>query len=123
MRIITLLVFFFSSLALATESGFASISAQQLLQVKQDVVVVDVRSPEEYAEGHVPGAINLPHDRINEFLTQLENDKSSSLVLYCRSGRRAKLAANELQKLGFGNISLLEGDMLGWQEQGLQVEK
>lgn len=123
MRLYTLLLILFTSLATASGTGFSSISAQQLLERKQDVVVVDVRTPEEYAEGHVPGAINVPHDRINEFLQQLDNEKSSQLVLYCRSGRRAKLAANELHKLGFGSITLLEGDMLGWQEQGLQVEK
>ncbi|GGO69075.1 rhodanese-like domain-containing protein [Bowmanella pacifica] len=123
MRLYILLLVLFTSLASASGTGFSSISAQQLLERKQDVVVVDVRTPEEYAEGHVPGAINVPHDRINEFLQQLDNEKSSQLVLYCRSGRRAKLAANELHKLGFGSITLLEGDMLGWQEQGLQVEK
>lgn len=83
--------------------------------------ILDVRTPAEYAEGHVPGAVNLPHDQVAERLAEVPRDKD--VVLYCRSGRRAQVAADVLSSRGYERLSLLEGDMPAWIERGLPVAK
>ena len=92
------------------------------LQVKKDpsLLVIDVRSAEEYAAGHVPGAVNIPHDQVASRLAEIPKDKE--VVLYCRSGRRSGLAAETLEANGYKNLQLLQGDMPGWEKAGLPVE-
>ena len=85
------------------------------------VFVLDVRTPQEYAEGHVPGAVNVPHDQVASRLAEVPKDKD--VVLYCRSGRRAGLAADVLAANGYTRLSHLEGDMTAWVEKGRPVEK
>lgn len=108
----------------ASPGAVAEIAAQTLLsQPAGASLVLDVRTPEEYAEGHVPNAINIPHDQIEAHLAELEARKSGPVVLYCKSGRRAGLAAEALAKAGFTNLLHLTGDMQGWTEAGLPIEK
>lgn len=66
--------------------------------------VIDVRSPGEYAMGHVQGAVNLPLDRFAQEIEGLVPDRSAVLVLYCASGARSGMACNVLQQLGYQNI-------------------
>jgi rhodanese-related sulfurtransferase len=82
--------------------------------------VLDVRTPEEYASGHVPGAVNVPYDQVASRLAEIPRDKD--VVLYCRSGRRAGLAAEVLEKAGYKELQLMQGDMPAWQQSGLPVE-
>ena len=88
-----------------------------------DWLLSDVRSPEEYADGHIPGAINMPHKSIDEYISELQEYKDKPIILYCRSGRRAKLAMKVLQEQDFTDVMHLEGDILGWNEAGYAVEK
>jgi rhodanese-related sulfurtransferase len=81
--------------------------------------VLDVRSPEEFREGHVPGAVNVPYDQIAARIAEVPKDKD--VVLYCRSGRRAGIAADVLTANGYTRLSHLEGDMQGWVAQGRPV--
>ena len=92
------------------------------LQVKKDpsLLVIDVRSAEEYAAGHVPGAVNIPYDQVASRLAEIPKDKD--VVLYCRSGRRSGLAAETLEANGYKDLQLLQGDMPGWEKAGLPVE-
>lgn len=92
-------------------------------QAKKDpnLFLLDVRTPQEYAEGHVPGAVNVPHDQLASRLAEVPKDKD--VVLYCRSGRRAGLAADVLSANGYQRLSHLEGDMNAWVEKGRAVEK
>jgi rhodanese-related sulfurtransferase len=92
------------------------------LQVKKDpaLFVLDVRSPEEFAAGHVPGAVNIPHDQVASRLAEIPKDKE--VVLYCRSGRRSGLAAEALEANGYKDLRLMQGDMPGWEKAGLPVE-
>jgi rhodanese-related sulfurtransferase len=83
--------------------------------------VLDVRTPQEFAEGHVPGAVNVPYDQVASRLAEVPKDKD--VVLYCRSGRRAGLAADVLAAQGYTRLSHLEGDMTAWVEKGRPVEK
>jgi phage shock protein E len=95
---------------------------QRVLALDADLLVLDVRTPEEYASGHVPGARNIPYDRIEESLPSLESARQQDVVVYCRSGRRAAVAIAALEKAGFEHVRHLEGDMLGWQDAQLPVQ-
>lgn len=67
-------------------------------------LVIDVRSATEYAEGHLEGALNIPHDRTQELIRTAGTDKSRSIVVYCRSGRRSAIALSSLQQSGYTNV-------------------
>ena len=77
-------------------------SAQNDLET---TVLIDVRSAEEYASGHLRGAVNIPHDRIADEIGSVAADKSARIILYCRSGRRADTALNTLKAIGYENVS------------------
>jgi phage shock protein E len=83
---------------------------------------VDVRSPAEYAAGRVPGAVNIPRDRIPQHLDELKAARDR-LVVYCERGPRAIAAAEALAQAGFENVRRLKGDMAGWRAAGLPIEK
>lgn len=65
---------------------------------ENNYIIVDVRTSEEYKEGHVKGAINIPYDEINE---NVELDKEKTILVYCKSGRRSKVAYDQLTSLGY----------------------
>ena len=98
-------------------------SSQLLTSNTSEWLILDVRTPEEYLAGHVPRAINVPHDQIEQNLDDLLAYKNKKVVLYCRSGFRANKAAIVLTQLGFTQLTHLEGDMNGWHKSGLPIEK
>ena len=89
-------------------------------QKDASLFVLDVRAPEEYAAGHVPGAVNIPHDQVASRLAEVPKDKD--VVLYCRSGRRSALAGEVLAGSGYTRLQLMQGDMPGWTAKGWPVE-
>ncbi len=93
------------------------------LTAEMPPLVLDVRTPEEYAEGHVPGALNIPHTEVAARLDELAPYRDREIVLYCRSGRRAGIAAEVLKEAGFSRLAHLSGDMPGWAARGLPVER
>lgn len=70
----------------------------------EPVVYVDVRTPEEYASGHVAGSILIPHDQMEARWEELAQHKDKPIVLYCRTGRRSGLALDVLKEKGFTNV-------------------
>ena len=80
-----------------------------------DLVVLDVRTPAEFAAGHVPGARNVSHDELPSRLAELSSLKDKDVVLYCRSGRRTTLAEQALRAAGFTKLLHLEGDFQAWE--------
>ena len=68
-------------------------------------VWIDVRSAEEFNAGHLQDAVNIPHDQILERIQSVSPDKDPPVNLYCRSGRRAESALNELKKAGYTNVT------------------
>lgn len=86
-------------------------------------LILDVRSPEEYAAGHIKNALNIPHDRLAERISQIQKYAGVPVVLYCKSGRRAAMAAEVLSEAGFTNLRHLTGDMDGWVAAGYPVTK
>ncbi len=111
---------------IACASDVATVDGASLLKRVQSgdstLVVLDVRTPQEFAEGHVPGAVNIPHDTLESRLAELEADRDKDVVVYCRSGRRAGMALTVLEKAGFERLSHLEGDYLAWSAAELPVE-
>lgn len=74
------------------------------LPVLADPIWIDVRSAAEFQQGHLPGAINIPHTDIASRIQQVTSDKNARIQLYCRSGRRSGLAEAELKKLGYQHV-------------------
>jgi len=85
------------------------------------LTILDVRTVEEYADGHVPGAVNIPHTEIADRLAEIAALGDNEIVLYCRSGRRAGVAAEVLRAAGYGRLLHLDGDMNGWREDQLPI--
>ncbi len=111
--------------ATASTVAVAEISAAALRERQSSkdptLFVLDVRSGEEYAAGHVPGAVNVPHDQVAARIAELPKDRQ--IVLYCRSGRRAGVAAEVLAANGFKSLAHLTGDMPAWATSGNPVEQ
>lgn len=83
----------------------------------QALVVLDVRTAAEYAEGHVPGARNIPHTELAARIAELSAARSSDIVVYCRSGVRAAQALAVLQGAGFRRLFHLQGDYTRWSAE------
>ena len=83
----------------------------------QALVVLDVRTPAEYAEGHVPGAINIPNGELAARVAELSDAKARDVVVYCRTGVRAAQALDVLGKAGFKRLFHLQGDYTRWTEE------
>lgn len=97
---------------------------QKQLKSKTPPLVVDVRSGMEYRMGRIPGALHLPLWKIMfRLLGALPKEKEATLVVVCESGARSQLAAEMLCKRGFRASSSLDGDMAGWRNAGLALEK
>ena len=80
----------------------SSLEAIELMNNEKDYVIIDVRTPEEYSDGHNEGAINIPLDDINDITNLYAKDKL--IMIYCRSGNRSNKAANILDDLGYRNV-------------------
>lgn len=88
--------------------------AVEMMKKESGYIILDVRRPDEYAEGHIPGAINLPNEDIGATEIPELPDKAQLILVYCRSGRRSKEASEKLVKLGYTNIVEF-GGILDWK--------
>jgi rhodanese-related sulfurtransferase len=88
-----------------------------------DLVVLDVRTADEFAAGHVPGARNVSHDLLSSRVADLKDLRDKQVVLYCRSGRRTLLAEQTLRAAGFTRLLHLQGDFLAWEAEHRPIEK
>ena len=84
--------------------------------IEQEAVVIDVRTADEYNEGHIDGSINIPVDNISS----IEYDKDSVIIVYCASGMRSSNAAKILIDLGYTNVYNLDGGLINW---GFELEE
>lgn len=104
------------------EMVFLNITAEEarkLMDSEKDRIILDVRSREEYDQGHIPGAILIPDTEIEAKAADLLPDKDQLILVYCRSGRRSKLAAQSLADLGYTNIREF-GGILDWPYEVVQ---
>ena len=108
----------------ATEAGVTDVSAEELLATEPgSALILDVRTPEEFAAGHVPGAVNISHDALAERVGELGSDTGRPVVVYCERGGRAGMAADVLLAAGFSDVRHLAGDMSAWREAGHPTER
>ena len=97
-------------------SGYRQISpeeAMSLMETQEDYIILDVRTREEYEEGHIPGAVLVPNETIGEEEIPELPDKDEMILVYCRSGNRSKQAAEKLVGLGYSNI-IEFGGIIDW---------
>lgn len=88
-------------------AGYRQVTAQEakeLMDSEEGYIILDVRTDEEYAEGHIPGAILIPHDDIANQAEETLADKDQLILVYCRSGNRSRQAAEALAELGYTNV-------------------
>ena len=99
------------------ENTYISISqdeAIRLMEEEKDCIILDVRRPDEFAEGHIPGAINIPNETIFEEAESILNDKDRLILVYCRSGNRSKQASRKLADMGYTQIKEF-GGIIDWK--------
>ena len=87
--------------------------AKKIMDTEKDFVILDVREQEEFAEGHIKGAILLPYTEIESKAEAVLPDKDKLILVYCRSGRRSKIAAESLVSLGYTNVKEF-GGIIDW---------
>lgn len=117
---------FFKLLPLLLFSIFANANGQQiepqalvrLLQKQQAPFILDVRSAQEYQQGHIQGAINISYDLLEANSQLIAAHKDKPIIVYCRSGKRAQRAEQILQRKGFTQLIDLKGHMNLWQQRG-----
>lgn len=100
----------------AEEAVYLNITAEEakeMMDSQVGYVILDVRAQEEYDQGHIPGAMVIPHTEIETRAADALPDKGQLILVYCRSGRRSKIAAEALVKLGYTNIREF-GGILDW---------
>lgn len=85
------------------------------------VVVVDVREPDEFAQGHVEGAVNIPRGVAEMGVPRLAPDPATRIIFYCAGGGRSALVADNLRQMGYANVSSLAGGFQTWARSGGKV--
>ena len=98
------------------EAAYMNITAEEARQImdsEDGYIILDARTQEEYDQGHIPGAIVISHEEIVEKAEDVLTDKDQLILVYCRSGRRSKIAAEALAELGYTNIREF-GGIIDW---------
>jgi rhodanese-related sulfurtransferase len=104
-----------------------TINAEDLkkkIDAKGEFVLIDVLSPESYNGRHVPKAINIPVDQINEKANSKLKDRGKEIIVYCASTecQASPTAAKKLEELGYINVVDFEAGLAGWQDAGFEFE-
>lgn len=127
MRRLPLILLAFTIACAAVAAGPRSIEPKMLGERQawgdQSLVVLDVRTPAEYAEGHIPGALNIPHTELAARIAELSEARSRDIVVYCRSGNRTAQALEVLEDAGFTRLFHLKGDYLRWSAENRPVTR
>ena len=97
----------------ATYEQISGAEAKALMDSESGYIIIDARTQEEYDQGHIPGAILIPEYEIADRAEKELPDKDRLILVYCRSGRRSKIAAEELVKLGYTNVKEF-GGIIDW---------
>ena len=99
----------------------SSIDAQERRASRDGALFVDVREPDEWDEGHIPGAVHVPRGRLESRVEGLVPDKQRPLVVYCSGGTRSAFASKVLGELGYENVVNLAGGFTDWKRNGFEV--
>lgn len=111
-----------ASSAIAADAEISASELEARIRADDAPFVLDVRTASEFAQGRVPGAVNVPYDEVRARLAEIADQRDREVVVYCRSGKRAAKAADVLSEEGF-QVLHLTGDMNGWEASGYPVEK
>lgn len=103
------------------EADFRDIKRR--LDSREKLTLVDVREDNEWARGHLPGAVHLGKGIIERDIEEAFPDRAAPLVLYCGGGFRSALVADNLQKMGYTNVISMDGGWRGWTTAGYPIEK
>ena len=98
------------------EAAYMNITAEKakaIMDSEDGYIILDARTQEEYDQGHIPGAIVISHEEIAEKAEEVLTDKDQLILVYCRSGRRSKIAAEALVELGYTKIKEF-GGIIDW---------
>ena len=87
--------------------------AKKIMDSGEEHIILDTREQDEFDEGHIPGAILIPYTEIENKAEEMLPDKDKLILVYCRSGRRSKIAAESLAKLGYTNVKEF-GGIIDW---------
>ena len=98
----------------ATYDQISGAEAKALMDSESGYIIIDARTQEEYDQGHIPGAILIPEYEIADRAEKELLDKNQLILVYCRSGRRSKIAAEELVRLGYTNVKEF-GGIIDWK--------
>ena len=98
----------------ATYEQISGAQAKTLMDSESGYIIIDARTQEEYDQGHIPRAILIPEYEIADRAEKELPDKNQLILVYCRSGRRSKIAAEELVKLGYTNVKEF-GGIIDWE--------
>ena len=98
----------------ATYDQISGAEAKALMDSESGYIIIDARTQEEYEQGHIPGAVLIPEYEIADRAEKELPDKAQLILVYCRSGRRSKIAAEELVKLGYTNVKEF-GGIIDWE--------
>jgi phage shock protein E len=105
----------------AAAAGPATIEPKALVEriawADPSLLLLDVRTPEEYSGGHLPGAVNIPHTELAARVAELDGARERDIVVYCRTGNRTAQALEVLGKAGFKRLFHLKGDYTRWSEE------
>ena len=106
----------FTSEEIFEEAEYKSLSPEEAKEMMEnvDVIVVDVRTEEEFRQGHIEGAILIPDYDLDTLASEKLPDKEATILLYCRSGNRSKLSAHLLNGMGYQNVYDF-GGILDWR--------
>ena len=107
------------------QRGGRAVTAQQLVDLinREGAVVLDVRDKNEFGEGHIVDALNIPHTAIAGRIGELERHKVKPVVVACKMGQHSGAVGTVLRKAGFENVARLRGGITEWRSQNLPVIK
>ena len=98
-------------------TNMKAVEAAKILKDNPKAVVLDIRTPAEFNEGHIPNAVNIDY-KADSFESELDKlDRDTTYLMHCRSGRRSANSFETFKKLGFKNIIHMDDGILGWKEE------
>lgn len=109
----------------STESPTPTVTVEKLRTIAEsgrDIYVLDVRTQAEYHQAHLPFTDDLiAYTALEQNLDRLPQDKNTEMYIFCRTGRRSKIATDYLISIGYTNVSNVEGGIIAWQSSGYEI--
>ncbi|HCR98178.1 MULTISPECIES: rhodanese-like domain-containing protein [Halomonas] len=106
----------------ASTNAVTSTQATQLIN-REDAVVLDIRESKDFKAGHIAGARNIPHNKLDNRMNELDKVKNQPIIVVCKHGQSAGAVQAKLAKAGFERVTKLKGGMAQWQADSLPVVK